>query len=97
MELDAQALELELMLLNFDELGMPYTPASRSCVVLNTVVPDSMGYETHSALQRIKEAVGGDVDEYVRIKLNYKSNVDLSFATPKICHKMSSVAPFAVV
>lgn len=77
LELEAQALALELELLSFDELGMPYTPASSSCVVLNTVVPDSMGYETHSALQRIKEAVGGDIDEYVRLKLNYKSKVDL--------------------
>jgi predicted RNA methylase len=77
LELEAQALELELKLLAFDELGMPYSPASSSCVVLNTVVPDSMGYETHTALQRVKEAVGGDIDEYVRIKLNYKNNVDL--------------------
>jgi predicted RNA methylase len=77
LELEAQALELELKLLSFDELGMPYTPASSSCVVLNTVVPDSMGFETHAALKRIKEAVGGDIDEYVRIKLNYKTNVDL--------------------
>lgn len=77
LELEAQALALELELMSFDELGMPYTPASSSCFVLNTVVPDSMGFETHSALQRIKEAVGGDIDEYVRIKLNYRSNVDL--------------------
>ncbi|HMX00862.1 MAG TPA: strawberry notch family protein [Cyclobacteriaceae bacterium] len=76
-ELEAQALALELELMSFDELGMPYTPASSSCVVLNTVVPDSMGFETHAALQRIKEAVGGDIDEYVRIKLNYRSHVDL--------------------
>jgi predicted RNA methylase len=76
-ELEAQALALELELMSFDELGMPYTPASSSCVVLNTVVPDSMGYETHAALQRIKEAVGGDIDEYVRIKLNYRSHVEL--------------------
>ncbi len=77
LELEAQALALELELMTFDELGMPYTPASRSCFVLNTVVPDSMGFETHSALQRIKEAVGGDIDEYVRVKLNYRSNVEL--------------------
>ena len=77
LELEAQALALELELMSFDELGMPYTPASSSCFVLNTVVPDSMGFETHSALQRIKEAVGGDIDEYVRIKLNYRSNVEL--------------------
>lgn len=76
-ELEAQALALELELMSFDELGMPYTPASSSCVVLNTVVPDSMGFETHAALQRIKEAVGGDIDEYVRIKLNYRSKVEL--------------------
>ncbi|HMX00911.1 MAG TPA: strawberry notch family protein [Cyclobacteriaceae bacterium] len=74
---EAQALALELELMSFDELGMPYTPASSSCFVLNTVVPDSMGYETHAALQRIKEAVGGDIDEYVRIKLNYRSKVEL--------------------
>jgi predicted RNA methylase len=77
LELEAEALALELELLSFDELGMPYTPASSSCVVLNTVVPDSMGYETHQALQQIKESVGGDIDEYVRIKLNYKNNVEL--------------------
>jgi predicted RNA methylase len=77
LELEAEALALELELLSSGELGMPYTPASSSCVVLNTVVPDSMGYETHAALQRIKEAVGGDIDEYVRIKLNYRSKVEL--------------------
>ena len=79
LELEAQALalELELELMSFDELGMPYVPASSSCFVLNTVVPDSMGFETHSALQRIKGAVGGDIDEYVRIKLNYRTNVEL--------------------
>lgn len=77
LELEAEALSLELELLNADELGMPYTPASDSCVVLDTVVPDSMGYETHSALQMIKDAVGGDIDEYVRVKLNYKTKTEL--------------------
>jgi len=77
LELEAEALALELELLNADELGMPYTPASDSCVVLDTVVPDSMGYETHSALQMIKDAVGGDIDEYVRVKLNYKTKTEL--------------------
>lgn len=62
---------------NDPELGMPYTPASQSCFVLNTVVPDSMGYETHAAVQSIKEAVGGDIDEYVRQRLNYKTNTEL--------------------
>jgi predicted RNA methylase len=59
------------------ELGMPYTPASQSCFVLNTVVPDSMAYETHAALQRIKEAVGGDIDEYVRQRLKYRTKTEL--------------------
>lgn len=77
LQLEAEALALELELLSFDELGMPYTPASESCVVLNTVVPDSMGYETHTALQQIKEAVGGDIDEYVRQKLNYRTKTEL--------------------
>lgn len=77
LELEAEVLALELELLSFDELGMPYTPASDSCVVLDTVVPDSMGYETHGALDRIKEAVGGDMDEYVRKKLNYKTKTEL--------------------
>lgn len=76
-ELEAEALALELELLNPNDLGMPYTPASDSCVVLNTVVPDSMGFETHSALDEIKEAVGGSIDDYVRVKLNYGSNVEL--------------------
>ena len=58
-------------------LGMPYEPASDSCVVLDTVVPDSMGYETHAALQRIKDEIGGDIDEYVRQKLNYKTKTEL--------------------
>jgi superfamily II DNA or RNA helicase len=56
---------------------MPYTPASESCFILDTVVPDSMGYETHAALKRIKEAVGGDIDEYVRERLNYKTKIEL--------------------
>lgn len=80
--LEREALELERLLASVNEgtgedLGLPYTPASSSCVVLNTVVPDSMGYETHAALQNVKNAVGGDMDEYVAIKLNYRSKVEL--------------------
>lgn len=76
-ELEAKTLALELELMTFDELGMPYEPASDACVVLDTVVPDSMGYETHAALQRIKQEIGGDIDEYVRLKLNYKTKTEL--------------------
>ncbi len=77
LELEAEALALELELLNEDELGMPYIPASDSCIVLDTVVPDSMGYETHSALERIKREVGGNMDEFVRDRLNYKTKTEL--------------------
>lgn len=78
LELEAEALTLELELLNSDaDLGIPYTPASDACVILDTIVPDSMGYETHSALDKIKAAVGGDMDEYVRVKLNYKTQTEL--------------------
>lgn len=76
-ELEAEALALELELINPTDLGMPYTPASDSCVILDTVVPDSMGFETHTALDEIKDAVGGSIDDYVRVKLNYRSNVEL--------------------
>lgn len=59
------------------ELGMPYNPASESCNTLNVEVPDSMGFETHQALEKIKGIIGGDVDEFVRMKLGYKTKVDL--------------------
>lgn len=77
LKLRARALALELELLNSEELGMPYTPGSESCNILDTVVPDSMGYESHYAVHRIKEEVGGDLDEYVRAKLQFKSKIEL--------------------
>ena len=76
-ELEARALELELELMQGDGLGAPYMPASESCVVLDTVVPDSMDYETHSAVKRIKEAVGGDIDAFVRQRLKYRTSIEL--------------------
>jgi len=36
-----------------------------------------MSHETQSALERIKEAVGGDMDEFVRQRLKYRSKLDL--------------------
>lgn len=76
-ELEAKALELELELMQGSGLGAPYLPASDSCVVLDTVVPDSMDYETHCAVKRIKEAVGNNIDEFVRQRLKYRSQVEL--------------------
>lgn len=74
---EAEALALELELLKSGELGAPYLPASDSCVVLNTVVPDSMAFETQEALNMIRQAVGGDIDEFVRQRLGYPSGVEL--------------------
>lgn len=72
----AKAIGIKLKLQD-DGLGMAYTPASESCNVLDVDVPDSMGYETHQALDKIKQAIGGDVDEYVREKLGYATKVEL--------------------
>ena len=77
LELEVEALRLELELLQGDGLGAPYHPASDSCVVLDTVVPDSMSHETQSAVENIKEAVGGDMDEFVRQRLKYRSKIEL--------------------
>lgn len=67
----------ELLKLSPEDLGMVYTPASQSCVVLDTLVPDSMGPETHAALARIKAEVGGSMDNFVRHRLGYKSSAQL--------------------
>jgi hypothetical protein len=58
-------------------LGAPYEPASESCVVLNTQVPDSMAFETRQAILSIKEEVGGDIDNFVRHRLKYKTKAEL--------------------
>lgn len=74
-DIEAEALEVELQLLG--GLDAPYLPASEGCVVLDTQVPDSMDFETHSATSLVKEAVGGDIDEFVRQRLGYHSSVEL--------------------
>lgn len=58
-------------------LGMPYTPVSESCNRLNVDVPDSMGYETHEAINRIKDLIGGDVVAFVADRLRYKTRIEL--------------------
>jgi hypothetical protein len=75
--LENEADDILNLLGGFDELGMPYKPASRSCVVLDTQVPDSMGFETHSALEKIRQEIGGDVDAFVRHRLGYTSHAEL--------------------
>ncbi|MCK5467506.1 MAG: strawberry notch family protein, partial [Cyclobacteriaceae bacterium] len=77
LELEAEALKLELELTGRHGLEGPYMPSSESCIVLDTQVPDSMDFETHQALARITEAIGGSIDDYVVKKLGYKSHIEL--------------------
>ena len=58
-------------------LDAPYLPTSDACFVLETEVPDSMAFEMHSALLKIKEAVGMDIDNFVRHRLGYASKIEL--------------------
>lgn len=58
-------------------LGMAYQPSSDACIVLDTQVPDSMAFETQEALAQIKEAVGGDSDNFVRDRLGYPTKTAL--------------------
>jgi hypothetical protein len=75
-ELEKEALAIQ-SLFGFDGLGAPYEPASDACIVLNTQVPDSMAFETKSAIEKIKEEVGGDIDNFVRHRLKYPSKAAL--------------------
>jgi len=74
--LEAEAASI-MALLSQDELGMLYTPASQSCFILDTHVPDAMGAEIHAAMKRIKAEVGGDIDNFVRHRLGYKTKDQL--------------------
>lgn len=58
-------------------LGAPYEPASEACIVLNTQVPDSMAFETKSAIQVVNKATGNDIDNFVRHRLKYSNKVAL--------------------
>jgi hypothetical protein len=61
-------------------LGAPYMPTSDGCIVLDTVVPDSMSFETHEAMRKVADAVGGDIDEFVRNRLGYPTKIELCSA-----------------
>jgi hypothetical protein len=56
---------------DIEGLGMPYIPAADVCTILDTIVPDSMGYETHIASRIVEIKVGRPLNEYVAEKLNY--------------------------
>jgi hypothetical protein len=66
--------------ISFDGLGMPYVPAAEPPVrSLETVTPDSMGYEVHAALRRLKNEVG-TINAYVRRYMGYTSDSELAAA-----------------
>ena len=79
LQLEKEANDLQQLLQTLGEvdLGMPYQPASESCVVLDTQVPDSMGFETQQALLKIKQEIGGSVDNFVRHRLAYRSQMEM--------------------
>jgi len=70
-EIKRKADELRKRLGLDGDLGAVYMPASTSTMVLNTQVPDSMSFETQTALLRIKNEVGGDIDNFVRHRLGF--------------------------
>ncbi|MDO9186925.1 MAG: strawberry notch C-terminal domain-containing protein [Bacteroidia bacterium] len=63
----------------FNMIGSPYIPASISCEnnSLKVDVPDSMAYEMQQALETVKRAVGGSINDFVIDRLGYRSNADL--------------------
>lgn len=63
-----------------ESLGAPYQPASNACIVLDTQVPDSMSFETQLAIDRIRQAVGSDMDNFVLHRLGYPSKAALCAA-----------------
>jgi tRNA1(Val) A37 N6-methylase TrmN6 len=69
----AQAL---LVKLQGGTLEGPYHPSSKARS-LETNVPDSMDFELHKALKHITEDVGGDMDNFVRHRLGYRTKQQL--------------------
>jgi predicted RNA methylase len=76
-EIEQRARELRNKLGLDEDLGAIYKPGSQSSNVLNTQVPDSMSFETQSALARVKKEVGGDIDNFVRHRLGYSTRESL--------------------
>lgn len=64
-------------LLEQQGLGMPYIPASDGCYTLEVETPDSMSFEIHNAIKKIKNSVGGSLNDYLVEKLKYKNNTEL--------------------
>ena len=62
--------ELSNIVIADEGLGMAYRPASE-IRKLNTQVPDSMGNDTHTALEKLKKAVGDNVTDFVCERLQW--------------------------
>jgi hypothetical protein len=60
----------EIQLQNAQVKDLSYIPASESCKSVDTVVPESMRYDMHKAIETVDRRVNG-VDEYVAEKLGY--------------------------
>ncbi len=52
-------------------LGMPYYPVSEHVKKQHLNTPDSMGYETHEAMNKLRQAVGGDTTDFVCSRLRW--------------------------
>ncbi len=77
----AQAKKKLKQLQVLDGLEGPYRPAAEPPVKpLDTIVPDSMDYEIHSALLDVKEQVGGSINAYVRGFLHYNNDEEMAQA-----------------
>ncbi len=55
-------------------LGMAYIPAAEKGFILDTTVPDSMGYEMHIAIRKVKKIIGMPLFDYVAKKLDYTND-----------------------
>jgi len=63
-------------ILEVDKPFLPYKAESGG-VSLDTVIPRNMSYETSKQLKILTEDVGGDIDQYVVDKLEYKDKEEL--------------------
>lgn len=55
------------------QLGGVYIPASDKGMLLQTLIPNSMDFETHVAIRKIKNRIGGNIAKYVKEKLHYNN------------------------
>ncbi|MCF8458834.1 MAG: strawberry notch family protein, partial [Bacteroidales bacterium] len=57
----------------FKGLGMAYVPASEQGTVLNVATPDSMGFEMHVAIRKVKQELKNDLFGFVAKELGYSA------------------------